>query len=274
MSKDMVLSVPQFEKLAKDLQRLVDEGRDKAKAANNAIFLKTCWAMGGRIEVEDLAENAGYATTVMERLAKPLKTDRTTLVRCVQFYRAYPKGAPDTPLTWSHYRYLLTLGTDKERVYYEEKAIKEGWTREQLAKAINAEDYLAPKDGSKKAKKLPRPTSPFFTFRAEVLRVVDGDTIVFRVDLGFQVWKEQIIRLAGVDAPALKEGGEEAFEYVRAQMGKAKTVVIQTNKIDIYGRYVAHVYYSFDENDSWEKVFASGRYLSQDLLDRSLARAV
>ena len=175
MSKDMVLSVPQFEKLAKDLQRLVDEGRDKAKAANNAIFLKTCWAMGGRIEVEDLSENAGYATT---------------LVRCVQFYRAYPKGAPDTPLTWSHYRYLLTLGTDKERVYYEEKAIKEGWTREQLAKAINAEDYLAPKDGSKKAKKLPRPTSPFFTFRAEVLRVVDGDTIVFRVDLGFQVWKE------------------------------------------------------------------------------------
>jgi hypothetical protein len=104
MSKDMVLSIPQFEKLAKDLQRLVDEGRDKAKAANNAIFLKTCWAMGGRIEVEDLSENAGYATTVMERLAKPLKTDRTTLVRCVQFYRAYPKGAPDTVLTWSHYR--------------------------------------------------------------------------------------------------------------------------------------------------------------------------
>ncbi|MBK9429994.1 MAG: hypothetical protein IPN65_05790 [Elusimicrobia bacterium] len=138
MSKDMVLSVPQFEKLAKDLQRLVDEGRDKAKAANNAIFLKTCWAMGGRIEVEDLAENAGYATTVMERLAKPLKTDRTTLVRCVQFYRAYPKG-----------------------------------TREQLAKAINAEDYLAPKDGSKKARSSSSNVS-FFTFRAEVLRVVDG----------------------------------------------------------------------------------------------------
>lgn len=36
----------------------------------------------------------------------------------------------------------------------------------------------------------------------------------------------------------------------------------------------AHVYYSMDENDSWEKVFASGRYLSQDLLDRGLARAV
>ncbi len=140
------------------------EDRDKAKAANNAIFLKTCWAMGGRIEVEDLAENAGYTTTVMERLAKLLKTDRTTLVRCVQFYRAYPKGALDAAIMWSHYRYLLPLGTEKERAYHEEKAIKEGWTRDQLAKAINAEEYLSPKD-AKKAKKPPRPTSPFFTFR-------------------------------------------------------------------------------------------------------------
>lgn len=273
MSKDLVLTGQQYEKLASDLQKIVEQGRDAAKASNNTIFLKTCWAIGGRIEVEDLSENAGYITSVMEKLTKPLKTDRTTLVRCLQFYRAYPKGAPDSPLTWSHYRYLLTLGTAKERAYYEEKAIKEGWTRDQLAKAINAEEYLAPKDG-KKAKKLPRPTSPFFTYRAHIIRVVDGDTIIFRVDLGFQVWKEQIIRLVGVDAPPLKEGGEEAYEYVQAQMGKAKTVDIQTNKIDIYGRYVAHVYYSFDENDSWEKVFTSGRYLSQDLLDRGLARSV
>ena len=56
----------------------------------------------------------------------------------------------------------------------------------------------------------------------------------------------------------MKEGGEEARDYVQAQMGKAKTIVIQTNKIDIYGRYIGWVFYSLDARDSWEKVFGSG----------------
>lgn len=273
MSKDLVLTGPQFAKLAMDLQKIIDQGRDRAKAAANAEIIRTYWAIGGRIEVEGLSENAGYSTTVMERLAVTLKTDRTTLIRCIQLYRTYPKAPPDTPLTWSHYKILLALGTDKERTYYEEKAIKEGWTREQLGKAVQGDEYMAPKDG-KTVKKLKRPTSPLFTYRAEVKKVVDGDTAEFLIDLGFQVWKQQKVRFAGVDAPPLKEGGDEAYEFVQAQMNKAKVVVIQTNKIDIYGRYVAHVFYSFDETETWEKVFSVGRYLNQELLDRELARMV
>ena len=41
-------------------------------------------------------------------------------------------------------------------------------------------------------------------------------------------------------------------------MAKAKGVTIRTIKVDIYGRYVGHVLYSFNENDNWEKVFAKG----------------
>ena len=49
-------------------------------------------------------------------------------------------------------------------------------------------------------------------------------------------------------------------------------VVIYTNKEEVHGRYVGHVFYSTEERDTWEKVFRQGRYLNQELLDKGLAR--
>ncbi len=48
-----------------------------------------------------------------------------------------------------------------------------------------------------------------YAFRAEVIRVVDGDTVWVKVDHGFKFWQPQKIRFRGVDAPELPsdEGG-------------------------------------------------------------------
>ena len=109
---------------------------------------------------------------------------------------------------------------------------------------------------------------------AEVERVIDGDSMLARIDLGFQVWKEQRIRFADVDTPDIdKKGGQEAFEFVREEMTQAPFVVLKTNKVDIYGRYVAHVFYSPTKRQV-ENVFLNGRYLNQELLDRKLAKRV
>ena len=41
-----------------------------------------------------------------------------------------------------------------------------------------------------------------YTYNCTLVRVVDGDTIVCNIDLGFDVvLSEQFIRLAGIDAP-------------------------------------------------------------------------
>lgn len=261
-----------FVKLVGDIETIISRGRERAKTAANTELIRTYWAIGRRIESEGLTENAGYGDAVMERLADALKTDRSTLVRCVQFFQAYPKAIPETPLTWSHYRLLLTVTNDKERTDFEARAEKERWTREQLAKAISAATSTD-QEGGKTGKKLKRPEGGPFIYRAEVLKVVDGDTLLLRLDLGFQVWKEQRIRLAGIDAPALDaDGGPEALDYVQTQMAKAKVVTVSTIKIDIYGRYVGHVFYSLNEDDGWEKVFSFGKWLNQELLDRQLAR--
>lgn len=96
--------------------------------------------------------------------------------------------------------------------------------------------------------------------------------MLVRLDLGFQVLKDQRIRLAEIDTPSLKEdGGPEALEYVQTQMAKAKVVTVRTIKIDIYGRYVGHVFYSLNEKDDWEKVFQAGHWLNEELIGRGLA---
>ena len=86
------------------------------------------------------------------------------------------------------------------------------------------------------------------------------------------MWKSQRIRLAQLDAPPIDSPeGYKAYKYVRKQMAKAPFVVIKTNKIDIYGRYVADVFYSFKEKTR-RSVFEKGRYLNQELLRLGYAK--
>ena len=41
-----------------------------------------------------------------------------------------------------------------------------------------------------------------YTYKCNLLRVIDGDTIDVDVDLGFDVWlKKQRVRLSGIDTP-------------------------------------------------------------------------
>jgi micrococcal nuclease len=120
---------------------------------------------------------------------------------------------------------------------------------------------------------LTRPQGGPYIYRVTIFKVVDGDTFDVNIDLGFRAHLEERVRLAGVDAPHLDEdGGREAFDYVREQMAKAKTVVVRTGKEDKHGRYVMHVFYSLEEDANKERVFQTGRWLNQELLDRGLAR--
>lgn len=273
MPTNTVLSPSSFNKLVTDIRGLITGGRQEAQRATNNALITTYWKVGERITSDNLTENAGYGDAVMDKLAESLDIDRSTLVRSVQFAKTYPRGVPQNDLTWSHYRLLLTVQSDKERRFYQEQAENNHWTREQLAKAIETEVVVDP--NKKPSKQLKRPTGGPFIYRAEILKVIDGDTLLVRLDLGFQVLKDQRIRLAEIDTPNLKEdGGPEALDYVQTQMAKAKVVTIRTIKIDIYSRYVAHVFYSLKENDDWEKTFANGAWLNQELLDRGLAKVL
>jgi endonuclease YncB( thermonuclease family) len=272
MTDPRPLTESRYIKLLADIRRLMAEGKGRAQMAATQELVRTYWTIGQRLADEEITEQAGYGDAVMEKLAEELKTDVRTLQRSIAFYRAY-KEPPNTSLSWSHYRELLVL-PEKERAYYEAQAIKEGWTRDQLARAIELGEQQATQPGGGKsgAKKLARPTEATYVYGAAVARVIDGDTLILRLDLGFEVWKEQRIRLAGVDAPELNtKDGQESYSYTQEQMTKAKVVVCKTHKIDIHGRFVGHVFYTFDESADYHEVFNTGRYLNQELLDKDLA---
>lgn len=91
-----------------------------------------------------------------------------------------------------------------------------------------------------------------FEYRAEVVRVVDGDTYDMEVDLGFNVKMFMRIRLKDVDTPetwrpktkAENSHGEKATKFVRKLLAESNNkVIIRTYKAgaSIYGRYTADV---------------------------------
>ena len=68
-----------------------------------------------------------------------------------------------------------------------------------------------------------------YTYSAELLKVIDGDTIEVDFDLGFGVWlRNQRIRLAGIDTPESRTTIKE--EKIRGELSKAKLKEILAGK--------------------------------------------
>ncbi len=275
------LSPAQYRRLVVDLRVLLEGGRQQAEFAVAQHLVVTYHAIGKRLLGQRLTENAGYGDATVRRLADELGIGRHLLHRAMALARAYPDGPPESGLRWAHYRELLAVADPTERAWYESEAVEQGWSRTKLVQAIRGRRLSSSgsskgkaRTRKKKAKALERPTQPMHVYKARVLRVVDGDTLLTDVDLGFQVHKEQRLRLAGIDTPPLAEPeGAEAHQAVLDQLATVQFVVIWTVKIDLYGRYVAHVFYQPGETDK-RLVALSGKYLNQELVDQGVARVL
>ena len=269
-----VLTVPQYARLVKEIRQLLAQGKSRAQEAVAQELVQTYWAIGKRLTEAQLTDRAAYGESVLEDLAEELDVDVTTLRRAVQFFQVYKSAPRGANLTWAHFKALLSVKDADARQFYAQETQRLGWTRDQMVSAI-AKETFEQTDGGKTTKRrttpLMRPTEPTYVYRADVERVIDGDTVILRVDLGFAVWKEQRIRLAEIDTPPLDEPkGQEAYRYVRDQLAQAQTVVVKTHKIDIYGRYVGHLFYAL-KDAALADVFATGRYLNQELVAQGLA---
>ena len=85
-----------------------------------------------------------------------------------------------------------------------------------------------------------------YTYRAKVVRCVDGDTVDFNVDLGFHVFVKIRTRLVGVDTP---ERGHAEYksatlwleELLKDQEDEGGYVEIKTRKTGKYGRWLVDI---------------------------------
>lgn len=91
------------------------------------------------------------------------------------------------------------------------------------------------------------------TYPATTHRIVDGDTIVFMLDLGFNITKRAEVRLLGVDTAETYGVSHDSVEYetgkrheafVREWLRDAESLTVRTDEQGKYGRWLGEV---FDE---------------------------
>ena len=258
-----VLTSRQYKKLVGDLQKLVVGADDSASADKIEAF----WSVGERIAGARLSEEVGYHNSVLRDLARDSGIGLRNLQRALVFRELYKKAPTTLGLTWSHYRSLLTISSLKERSQYEVLAVKQGMNARELAAAIRAGI-----DGDEGDVELQRPEDPEYLYRAEVLNIVDGDTLDLNIYLGFETFRKQRIRLAQINtAEAGKAKGRAAKLFVTKQLMTARFVVVKTERADLHGRYVAHLFYSTRET-SIADCFANGKHLNEVLIASGVAR--
>lgn len=85
-----------------------------------------------------------------------------------------------------------------------------------------------------------------YTYTALIIDVIDGDTVIADVDLGFGVWLRKLhLRLAGINAPELR--GADKSLGLKAKMRLADLCLHRSCPIDThkgtekYGRWLATI---------------------------------
>jgi predicted nuclease of restriction endonuclease-like (RecB) superfamily len=163
-----------------DVIGLLEEARRTSARAVNAIMTATYWAIGRRIVKEEQGgrTRAGYGEEMITRLSRDLTTrfgrgfGKRNLFQMRAFYLAYSEIVQTVsarlepslddqkvqttsgisrpaisglavrfPLPWSHYVELLAVEKSDARRFYEEEALRGGWTVRQLARQIDSRFY-------------------------------------------------------------------------------------------------------------------------------------
>ena len=87
------------------------------------------------------------------------------------------------------------------------------------------------------------PATYLYTYKVhQVLRVIDGDTMVVSIDLGFDLTLTQTIRIKGINAPEMRSAdfkektrGIAATAFAATWL-QGRRLLIKTTKDDKYGR--------------------------------------
>ena len=89
---------------------------------------------------------------------------------------------------------------------------------------------------------------PSFIYRAKVVRVIDGDTIIVDFDLGLNSWRlDERLRLNRINAPEIRGRqkllGKRSMDWLVDKIER-EFVVIETikDKRGKFGRYLAEVW--------------------------------
>jgi endonuclease YncB( thermonuclease family) len=89
-----------------------------------------------------------------------------------------------------------------------------------------------------------------YEYNAEVIRIVDGDTIVLRIDLGFKLFWKVSCRLHGINCPEIRSkdsqeriAAKAAKDFTASELPIGSIVLVYSVELDKYGRPLVDVFY-------------------------------
>lgn len=99
-----------------------------------------------------------------------------------------------------------------------------------------------------------------YAYKAVITRVIDGDTVVANIDLGFHTWiHDEHLRLFGLDAPSRKTTAGKAVTIALRERLEGKAIYICTRKMKLsdreargsFGRYLVEIYDGHGSVNQW-----------------------
>ena len=89
-----------------------------------------------------------------------------------------------------------------------------------------------------------------YKYNAQVLRVIDGDTLDLFIDLWFKVGFNNRIRMICIDTPEKNFPYGKVVKNYLINLLEGKTIYLDVTKKDKYGRYLGLVYLNESDNIS------------------------
>lgn len=131
-----------YQNLLQEIKSIISKGQFQAYKAVDNIKVQTYWQVGERIVREELKhkDRADYGQFLINKLTVDLGLGRRLLYEITKFYRVYPiVHAVCAQLSWSHYGILIEIDNDKQRSFYQNKAVLHSWSVRELKKQIKGQ---------------------------------------------------------------------------------------------------------------------------------------
>lgn len=91
-----------------------------------------------------------------------------------------------------------------------------------------------------------------YSYVARLERVVDGDTCVLSLDLGFYQWRlSRPYRLARIDAPEMSTPNGPAAKEALSLFLVGKSLMVQTAKADSFDRWIVDLWADGKNASDW-----------------------
>ena len=142
-----------FDALLADVRQIIDSGLQQAYQSVNQTILNTYWLVGRRIVEDEQHGNrrAEYGKQQIKKLSAELVPQYGTsynernLYQFRNFYLAFSDleilNERVQNLSWTHFRSLLRIENEQERIWYMQEAANEGWSTTTLDRNINTQYF-------------------------------------------------------------------------------------------------------------------------------------